>query len=230
MLPHLLHQGHTRTGVLGLRGPADWDAVLGVWQSVQADAGMPAPAIAVNGADAYLLWFSLQTPVPLVVMDGFLAALQASHWPEVAPQRVLRWPAPVQGTAQTLASACVPAEQGPERWSAFLAPDLARLFADTPWLDFPPSDASQADVLAALQSASPSVFDEACRRLQRPAGGVPLAAQPTAAALQAAAVHTRAPGTAQAEAEAFLLQVMRDAAMEMPWRLQAAHSLLTARP
>ena len=51
--------GRVRALVLELGRPADWDALLAVWQGVQADLALPAPTIAVSGTDAYQLWFSV---------------------------------------------------------------------------------------------------------------------------------------------------------------------------
>ena len=52
-------EGQVRALVLGLARPADWSALSAVWQGVQADLELPAPAIAVAGTDGLQLWFSL---------------------------------------------------------------------------------------------------------------------------------------------------------------------------
>ena len=47
----------------------------------------------------------------------------------------------------------IPAEPDrPEHWSAFVAPDLAHIFNDTPWLDLPPNLEGQAELLARLKA------------------------------------------------------------------------------
>ena len=44
--------GPVRTMVLELARPANWAPLSAVWQGVQTDLDLPAPAIAVNGSDA----------------------------------------------------------------------------------------------------------------------------------------------------------------------------------
>ncbi len=46
-------EGHVRAMVLELSRPADWNALSTVWQRVQSDLELPAPAIAVSGNDGY---------------------------------------------------------------------------------------------------------------------------------------------------------------------------------
>ena len=63
--PDATAEGRLRHLVLALSGPADWAPLSAVWRGVQADLDLPAPAIAVNGVDAFELWFSLADPVPI---------------------------------------------------------------------------------------------------------------------------------------------------------------------
>ena len=64
--------GHVRALVLELARPADWRALSTVWHRVQADLGLPEPAIAVNGNDGFQLWFSLAEPVTAAEASFFL--------------------------------------------------------------------------------------------------------------------------------------------------------------
>jgi hypothetical protein len=175
----------------------------------------------VNGVDGYQLWFSVWEPVPVGQMAAFLAGLRATYLAGIAPRRLAQWPAgdaPAPGM-DTLAALRVPAPQGAECWSAFVTPDLARIFADDPWLDMAPADASQADVLAGLACARPDVFDAACARLvpAAPDGPMPQPQAPqTPVALQ--------------DPETFLRQVMNDAGAPLALRVEAAKALLTVRP
>ena len=217
-------QGQTRVLVLELARPADWDSLRRVWQGVQADLALPAPAIAVNGVDGYQLWFSLAEPVALSQAAGFLSGLCAAYLGDVAPRRLSTLPA--KGPeASALAALRVPAQVGDDRWSAFVTPDLARIFADDPWLDLPPADASQADVLAGLACARPDVFEAACLRLMPPATAHPVlarrAAAPAVPPLQAVAADTADLGP-----EAFLRQVMNDPGVSLALRIEAAKALL----
>lgn len=225
MAAALCPDAHTRAGVLALARPADWGSLLRVWQGVQVELGLPAPAIAVNGVDGYQLWFSVLERVPVGQMVAFLNGLRATYLADVAPRRLAQWPAGdvTAPSVEALAALCVPASQGADRWSAFVTPDLARIFSDDPWLDMAPADASQADVLANLASVRIDVFDAACTRL-KPVASVPVMA-PTAAPQS---VPGLAPTTLQAtqDPEAFLRQVMTDAGVPLALRIEAAKALL----
>lgn len=215
----LCSDGRTRTGVLSLARPADWGSFQRLWQLVQADMGLPAPGIAVNGVDGYQLWFSLHEPVPKCRMSKFLSGLRMTYLGEIATRRIAQWP-----EAQTLndglnelEALCVPAPQGTDRWSAFVSPDLASIFSEDPWLDINPADASQADVLAALKCARPDIFDAAFDRLV-PAAEVEHASAAYPQVLSETAVHQ--------DPEAFLLRVMNDPSVAMSMRIEAALALL----
>lgn len=193
-------QGLVRAAVLTLGQPADWSLLSLVWQGVQADLGLPAPAIAVNGKDAYQLWFSLQTPVHASRAAAFTEALRARYLPEV-PQHRLN---------TKLADAQLPPMQvQDDQWAAFLAPDLAPVFSDTPWLDLPPNQEGQAELLSKVASITSSDLDAAIHRLM---------------------------GVQQGEAEQqvsngesprqFLLNVMNNEAVALHLRIEAAKALL----
>lgn len=200
-------QGRTRTLVLGLQRPATWDALLPVWQAVQADGGLPAPGIAVSGTDSHQLWFSLAEPVPLAEGHAFLATLQQRCLAHVPAARLTLWPTP---DARDWPEA-IPAQQGDaEQWSAFVAPDLAPMFDDTPWLDLPPSPEGQADLLARLRSITPEAWREAQAWLQ---------------AQDATQPNPQATGPAL-DPHTFLLQVMNDTSVPLALRIEAAKALL----
>ena len=145
--PDATAEGRLRHLVLALSGPADWAPLSAVWRGVQADLDLPAPAIAVNGVDAFELWFSLADPVPIHTAAAFLDGLCDRYLGDVAPARRRCWPSSDPGLQ--VEPARVPqlqAETG--RWSAFVAPDLAAVFGDDPSLDIPPGDEAQADLLS----------------------------------------------------------------------------------
>lgn len=210
--------GSVRALVLELARPADWAAVAALWQGVQADLGLRAPAIAVNGRDGYQLWWSLSTPVPADEAGRWLATLQAHYLPGVAADRVTLWPA--AGTATThLTPPAVPAAQpGGEHWSAFVAQDLAPIFASEPWLDIPPGDDAQADILLGLRSMDPADVRTALLRL----AGTPTPSAPPATAPAAEPATTQP----QLSPRVFLRQVMNDPATPLPLRIEAAKALL----
>lgn len=171
--------GEVRALVLELKRPPSWEALAAVWQGVQADLGLPAPAIAVSGTDALQLWFSLAQPVGVDRAHAFLDRLRLRYLPEVEPRRVRLLPDAADSSAPPglRHAALVPAPQaGSGQWSAFLAPDLAPVFADTPWLDTAPNEEGQASLLRSLSPWQPQDFDAAWHRLAPlpPLGTAPL--------------------------------------------------------
>lgn len=220
-----------RALVMELRRAPDWELLARVWQGVQAELELPAPAIAVSGTDAMQLWFSLAEPVPAAQGQAFLQALRQRFLPEVDARRLRLLPdgAPLRHAD------LVPAPQDSGNWSAFVAPDLAPVFGDTPWLDIPPNEEGQAGLLRGLASMPRAAFEAALQALA--------AATPDAAALPpaVAAVATPAPVAAQpapgpataalrpqhaAEAARFLRSVMDDETVPLALRIEAAKALL----
>jgi hypothetical protein len=194
--------GRVRAMVLELARPASWNGLAKVWRGVQADLELPAPAIAVSGIDGYQLWFSLSDSVPAAQANAFLEGLRTRYLGDVAPERIGMKP-----------SVLPPVERGPGRWSAFVAPDLAAVFADEPWLDLPPGPDAQADLLSGLESMKPDDLKRALERLSPiHANGITQAA-PVAAATGL-------------DPRGFLLDVMNDSAVELHLRIEAAKALL----
>jgi hypothetical protein len=102
-----------------------------------ADLALPAPAIAVTGVDGYQLWLSLVEPVPVAEAAVFLEALRQHYLGAVAPKRISLLPSLADTAVQP---SPVPSQQSANGyWSAFVAPDLAPIFADDPWLDQAPA-------------------------------------------------------------------------------------------
>jgi hypothetical protein len=189
--------------VLGVSGPAAWQALAAVWKGVQTDLGLPAPGIAVNGRDGLQLWFSLQQPVGSGPGQTFLEGLCRRYLAELPASRISTSAAPV------------PALQ-PDTgvWSAFIAPDLAPVFEDTPWLDSPPGDDGQAGLLARLQSTPAALFDAALAQLSDTAPATPPAPVPAPTT------------TTSGPARRFLLAVMNDSTAPLAHRIEAAKALL----
>lgn len=224
--------GRVRALVLELGKPADWSLLGTVWRGVQADLELPAPAIAVSGIDAYQLWFSLAEPVSVLQAGAFLEALQVRYLGLVAPGRLSKWPRVDPSNPSHIQHAMlVPAlQQATGRWSAFVAPDLAAIFAEEPWLDLPPNPEAQAKVLARLECIKPAAFQAALQQLG-PGSGVQTAA-PTSISQESETLSASRkfqtpalPGHSQTPKE-FLLGVMNDKTIELPLRIGAAKALL----
>lgn len=209
--------GHTRTLVLGLARPADWTVLRNVWQGVQADLELPAPAIAVDGSESYQLWFSLAQPVSLAQAQDFLEQLRLRYLPEVAPSRIHRLPIADPSSPDAVRSApAVPARQAlTGNWSAFVSPDLPAVFGEDPWLDTAPGLDQQADLLSRQKSISADAWHHAlqCLRPVEHSTGTQQAVPS---------------GLAPLEPRAFLHSVMNDTAAPLALRIEAAKALLSA--
>jgi hypothetical protein len=205
--------GRVRALVLELGRPASWDVLAKMWQGVQADLELPAPAIAISGIDSYQLWFSLAQPLPAAQATAFLESLRRRYLPDVAPNRIAMHPS-VDASAPSRTrhvSVMPPIEAMAGRWSAFVTPDLAGLFADEPWLDLPPSPDAQADLLSRLQSTKADDLKRASERLAPVVTPVPARSEPAANG---------------ADPRRFLLDIMNDPAIELHLRIEAAKALL----
>ncbi len=215
------HDGQVRAMVLALARPASWEAMGKVWRGVQADLALPAPAISVNGVDGYQLWFSLCQPVPAAQACGFLDALRRRYLGDIAAQRVVMRPSG-DGSAQSVD--VVPALVGDAGcWSAFVAPDLAAVFADEPWLDLEPSAEAQAEQLSRLACIKPEAFSQALERLGPVQATDP---NPGTAPWIAQAGGPQATVGRHANPKQFLLEVMNNEGVALPLRIEAAKALL----
>lgn len=217
--------GAVRALVLELRRPADWRSLSTVWAGVQADLGWPAPAIAVNGQDAYQLWISLSEPVASADAHAMLEALRQRYLSGVEQDRVSLWPG--DGHPEAVHLATLPGQiTGSDRWSAFVAPDLAAVFGDEPALDLPPGREAQAELLAQIRS----VLISDARRLLAPSSPAAVSA---AAVIDHGAKANASPVSGQAHQDdprSFLLSVMNDPSVAMALRIEAAKALLGVSP
>lgn len=217
-----------RTLVLSIHSPADWAAIAPLWRGVQADFHWPEAAIAVNGTDGFELWFALADPLPRADAVQLLAQLQRRYLPDVRADRLRAWPA---ADASAAPPVCPPFAAGPERWAAFVTPDLPAVFGDDPALDFEPGADAQADLLARLRPITATPLRRA-RAALAPADPPAPPATPASAARPDAT--TAPPATTSTttgrhdDPRAFLLSVMNDATVPLALRIEAAKGLLQA--
>lgn len=225
--------GTVRAMVLELARPADWPLLSTLWRGVQTDLELPAPAIAVSGIDGYQLWFSLAEPASVAQARAFLESLRLRYLSLVAPGRIGMMPsvdAAMPGKIQH--AMLVPAlQQATGRWSAFVAPDLAAIFSEEPWLDLPPNPDAQAKVLSRLECIKPTVFHAALERMSpvavrtetSPMTSVADEAEDSQASqeVNASALHGNS-----LDPRVFLLGVMNDKTVELNLRIEAAKALL----
>ena len=219
--------GEVRALVLALGKPADWAALSPVWRGVQADLALPAPAIAVNGVDAFELWFSLAQPVVVTEAVVFLQGLHQRYLAGLKPDRVKLWPT---ADATPWPAPTIPAQHAPERWSAFVAPDLAAVFGgDDPSLDFQPGEDAQAELLSRLHCIQPDDWQAALRQLQVKVPDIHLAASKPVAPVTAieSSPHPVALAGPYQDPRQFLRDVMNDPAVALALRIDAAKALLS---
>ncbi len=185
-----------------------WTQAAQLYEAVQAELDLPAPAVSVSGGKAYGLWFSFATPVLLSRAEAFAEGLRQRYLAEVPPARLTLHPrAPLQ---------LVPAHLGEGRWSAFIDASLGSMFVDEPWLEMAPSPHKQAELLAGQAGIKPDALERALSLLPTPSAVAP--AGTAAADRQTPAVHHEPVG--------FLLAVMNDDSVETGLRIEAAKALL----
>jgi hypothetical protein len=111
-----------------------------------------------------------------------------------------------------------------DRWSAFIAPDLAPVFEAEAWLDVQPGVDGQAELLARLQPIPAADFQRVLA-----AWGEAAAVVPPPAAAPAPAPHAAPLATLHtADPRQFLLSVMNDTSVPLALRIEAAKGLLNA--
>lgn len=224
--------GRVRALVLELARPADWGLLGTVWRGVQTDLELPAPAIAVSGIDAYQMWFSVVEPVSVSQASAFLDALRVRYLSLVAPGRVSQWPCVDASSPDHFQHALlVPAlHQATGRWSAFVAPDLAAIFAEEPWLDLTPNPEAQAKVLARLECIKPAALHAALEQM-KPGHGAKTSEMAFISVEKTGVPPNREtpppePSDDHREARGFLISVMNDKTVELHLRIEAAKALL----
>ena len=207
--------GRVRAMVMELALPADWSAVSTVWHRVQGDLNLPPPAIAVTGNDGYQLWFSLAEPVTAAEASFFLESLRQRFLSDIAPGCIKLLPTET-GHAQLVPTL----QQSTGLWSAFVAPDLAAIFADSPGLDVCPRVEGQASLLAPLESIKASVFEAILDQV------ISDVERTSAPHLSSTSVVPPSTKHCDSDAKRFLKEVMNDPTVEMHLRIEAAKALL----
>lgn len=220
--------GGVRAMVMELTRPPNWEVLSRVWRGVQTELGLPAPALAVSGTDGLQLWFSLAEPIAAAQAHDFLESLRQRFLANIEAGRIRLMPAAdASALRQELHAKLVPAcQESTGNWSAFLAPDLVPVFADSPWLDIPPNQEGQASLLRGIEVTKRDVFEAALEKLA-PAERPPQSTAAVAAGVDEP-IATGRPEAAGAvgDPERFLLQVMNDNTVSLALRIEAAKALL----
>jgi len=209
--------GKVRAMVMNFERAADWDQLASVYEAVQSELNLPAPAVSVSGGKGYGLWFSLAEAVPLAQAQAFLEALQLTYLAELPLIDLDLRPK----TATPVMELPPALQVGTGRWSAFIDPTLGSMFVDEPWLDMSPNMDKQADILANLDSIKADDFKKVLVTLRIPAA-------PEAGPAQQSTSQQAMPARndAAGDPQSFLLAVMNDPAQKMRLRIAAAKALM----
>jgi hypothetical protein len=161
-----------------------WERLCAVANALQAELGLPVPAVSIDGANAYRLWLSLETPVPADQAQDFLELLRQAYFPalELAPDAA---------TAPVYLPPCLNPRSG--KWAAFIHPGMGASFAEESGLEVAPPLAGQVGFLEGLDSIDEEQFRQALRKLEqrRPPAAAPgrapepVSSEPAATALAA---------------------------------------------
>lgn len=138
-----------------------WSRLCAVANALQADLGLPAPAVSISGGSAYGLWLSLAAPTPVVRVRQFLELLHKAYFPDMP------LPPDAAGAPVELPP-CL--HQSTGKWAAFIHPGMGASFADEPGLEMAPPVAGQVAFLEGLQSISVTEFQRALNLLQQSHG------------------------------------------------------------
>lgn len=209
---------------------SDSEWVSRVWLCAQNEAGLPAPAVAVDGSEGWLLCFALPPAQPRAeavpaLREWIRAWLQrvgvTVSAQDVAAWRFTCWPQELPADGVPVP---VPRQVGPERWSAFVAPDLVPVFAESPWLDCAPGEEGQALLLSRLQPIAATDWGRLVAMSERAASGQALAGAAGRSGGEVAEASVSA--APEGDPRAFLLSVMNDPGVALALRIEAARALL----
>lgn len=155
-------QGLTRALMLPftrLRGDAEdghWQRLCALANALQQDLELPAPAVSIDGGQAFGLWMSLATPITAQQAHEFATRLLAAYVPEY----------PLASLALEQASQLPPSlNQATGKWAAFIHPGMGAAFIEEAGLDFTPPPTAQLAFLEPLKAITPAQWQHAMEQL-----------------------------------------------------------------
>lgn len=190
----LAQDGVTRAIVIDFHkaaGEQHWLRLCDVANALQAELGLPAPAVSVSGGESYRLWLSLASPLPLEQARQFIALLHKAYFEDEEIDF---------GRTMVELPPCLHVATG--LWASFINPSMGGALAEDLGLEAPPNEMAQAAFLEKLDSISDEQFAHALSTLQR---------QHKAAAASAAVTTAPAPTPRAATPQGLLL---KDATLE----------------
>jgi hypothetical protein len=221
--------------VVSVAGGKHWALVAALYEGVQKDLDLPAPAVAVSVDEGYQIWFSLAETVSLPEARRFLDALQRKYLAEIPVQKLKFRPGAVDAGALDTVSLVPALEVSTGRWSAFIDPTMGSMFADETWLDMAPGLDNQAGMLAALASIKAGDMRRVLGILEAEAVVASVSPETSAGPGGVASpfgldtthgAATLSVGNDFTDPTSFLLAVMNDAAAGARHRIEAAKALL----
>ena len=217
--------GLTRAMLLRFKRSADWPSVAKLYEALQAELDLPAPAVSVSPGDGFQLWLSLAEPEPVARAQVFLAALCERYLGDLERGGVELFPADHTDNANTSPAAIdlVPTlDAASGRWSAFIDPSMGSVFIDEPGLEMSPNFDRQGQLLGQLQSIRPADFERVVDGIANRSDATPSEQAPA---------RTRESGSTStdqhfSDPQNYLLAVMNDPAATTKQKIKAAKALL----
>jgi hypothetical protein len=220
--------GLVRCFVISVENGCAWSQVAALYEGVQDELDLPAPAISVSVEEGYQIWFSLAEPVALQLAQEFMGSLIRHYLTETKATKLKLRP----GMANDLKSVPqVPAKQeSSDRWSAYIDPTMGSMFVEETWLEMAPNLDKQAAMLAGLKSIGTEDFDQALKTLQtireKISSPEPHPPVEKAESAQRCPPTTLGIGGGFSNPKSFLLAVMNDSVASAEQRMAAAVALL----
>lgn len=122
-----------------------WNRLCEVANALQAELGLPAPAVSISGASGYGLWLSFEQPLPAAEAQQFASLLQAAYFPEIDLQ-------PPTVATPVEVPPCLHRASG--KWAAFIHPGMGASFAEDAGLEMAPPLSGQLAFLEGLRRIS----------------------------------------------------------------------------
>lgn len=219
--------GLVRCLVISVEQGCDWGQLATLYQGIQEDLDLPAPAISISFEDGYQIWFSLAEPVGLQSARDFMAGLCQKYLTETKVTKLKLRP----GIEDKLGFLSLPPAKHAEseRWSAFIDPTMGSMFVEETWLEMPPNPNQQASMLSGLKSISAEAFERGLHILQSPPAAASSSTAQTDQSVQLQSCATPTTfniGGDFSNPYSFLLTVMNDPSASAEQRMQAAIALL----
>ncbi|HEY3431667.1 MAG TPA: hypothetical protein VGK09_03885 [Rhodocyclaceae bacterium] len=222
-------EGLVRALVITFDRAKDWNHLTTLYQGLEEDLKLPAPAVSISATGGFQLWLSLADNVTIAEATAFLEILRSKYLADIPVRHLKLSPSINEYSAGELPTVdLVPSfHQASGKWSAFIDPSMGGMFLDEPGLDMAPNMAGQADILAKFESIKSQDFQRVLASFQSPMP-VELKLIETATNDQCGPTsHSRLDvGSNYTEPKSFLLAVMNSPSASPDQRIKAAQALL----